>query len=89
MADHTIKEIRQWEHDNDLNNKLSSNYLDVLKILKHREFLEILETTSYGNPRLYKINTTIDKQIHKLNKNASDRLKKILENNKYEEDLPF
>lgn len=89
MADHTIKEIRQWENDNDLNNKLSSNYLDVLKILKHREFLEILETTSYGNPRLYKINTTIDKQIHKLNKNASNRLKKILKNNKYEEDLPF
>lgn len=89
MADHTISEIREWEKQNDLNNKLSSNYSAVLKILKHREIVEVVETTSYGNPRLFKLKKGFDKQVHNLNSEAKKILNKIIENNKFEEEFPF
>ena len=89
MADKTIKEIRRWEHQNNLNNKLSTSYSDVLKILKHRNLLEIVETTSYGNPRLYRIKNEAEKQLHKLKESTNKVLTNIVNNNKYEDDLPF
>ena len=89
MAEGTIREIEKWENQNNLNHKLSSNYFDVLKILKHREILEVLETTSYGNPRLYGIASNIEKQIHSLNNVSKELLNSIYKNNKYEGELPF
>ena len=74
-SDETINKIQYWEFENGLNNKLSFNYDNCLKILKFRDILEVEESTSYGNPRLYKLKDGFSNQLSRINKNSKAKLK--------------
>ncbi|TMN22694.1 hypothetical protein [Lentibacillus cibarius] len=52
-AEGEIQNIKQWEEVNDLDDQLSRNYSKALNKLIIRNFLEVYDTTSYGNPREY------------------------------------
>ncbi|WP_185959638.1 toll/interleukin-1 receptor domain-containing protein [Lentibacillus cibarius] len=52
-AEGEIQNIKQWEEVNDLDDQLSRKYSRALNKLKIRNFLEVYDTTSYGNPREY------------------------------------
>lgn len=81
LAKETIKDIQDWERNKFLNSKLSANYNTALKILKFRDVLDIEETTSYGNPRLYKIKDDYLFQLKNINKESKRILNTIIDNN--------
>ena len=81
LAKETIKDIQVWERNKILNSKLSTNYNTALKILKFRDVLDVEQTTSYGNPRLYKIKDDYLYQLKNINKESKRILNTIIDNN--------
>ena len=86
-ASEEIQNIRQWEQNNSLNSKLSNNYDTALRILIFQELVEVKSTTSYGNPKEYKIKDEYIKELTNLNKKDEEILENVIINNKFE--LPF
>lgn len=50
-AEKQIEHIRFWKEDNDLQNKLSCDYISALNKMKFKNFVYLYSNTSYGNPR--------------------------------------
>lgn len=81
MADGEIENIKAWESENTLNNKLSSNYQKALNRFITREYLDVNSTTSYGNPREYILKKDISKGILTLSKVVKEITDKALKEN--------
>ena len=92
MADVTTGKIRMWESMNNLNNKLSSGYSDALNMLKFRNLVDVASTTSYGNPREYKLKDEYMSQMADLPPAAEKVLEDVKNKNAIvipDEELPF
>ena len=88
-ASEQITDIKLWEEQNNIESKLSNNYNFVLKIINFQKLTEVESTTSYGNPREYKIKDEYVQQLNNLNVKCKEMLKGVLLRNKVEEELPF
>lgn len=86
-ASEEIEKIRLWEEDNTLNSKLSRNYDTALRIVIYHGLVEVLSTTSYGNPKEYKMKDEYIEQLTNLDVESKNVLEKVMKNNKFE--LPF
>lgn len=63
MAKEQVNKIQQWEDKLDINPVLSEGYEKALNKFVAREYLSVYSTTSYGNPRQYKLYSDISKHI--------------------------
>lgn len=75
QADSTITEIVQWETSIGLLPTLSENYHKALNNLVDRQLLEVSETTSHGNPRLYVMPVHYFNELRKLPSEAQSTIK--------------
>ena len=93
MATGTIESIKRWEEENSLYNyKLSSNYHVALNSLINRDFLDVKSTTSYGNPREYRLKPNLVRFLNDISEASLKILNKVVEDNKCEKKdiaLPF
>ena len=87
MAEGQIKGIKLWEEENEISNKLSSNYDSALRSLIYKQLVEPSSYTSYGNPREYKLKNEYIEQLMNLSNEAESVLKTVMENNSVA--LPF
>ena len=86
-ANEEIEKIRLWEDENTLNSKLSRNYDTALRIIIYQGLVEVISTTSYGNPKEYKIKDEYIEQLTNLDVESKKVLENVMKNNKFE--LPF
>lgn len=86
-ASEEIEKIRLWEEDNTLDSKLSRNYDTALRIVIYHGLVEVLSTTSYGNPKEYKMKDEYIEQLTNLDVESKNVLENVMKNNKFE--LPF
>ncbi len=85
--DSQIAKIKRWEEINDLNNKLSSNFQGVVGRLQMRQYVEVSEITSYGNPRQVKLKSEIESNILDLPQKILQIISATFSKNKQQ--LPF
>lgn len=86
-ASEEIQKIRLWEENNSLDSKLSRNYDTALRMVIFQGLVEVESTTSYGNPKEYKIKDAYVDQLIHLDREAKEILDDVVSNNKFE--LPF
>ena len=86
-ANEEIEKIRLWEEENTLDSKLSRNYNTALRIVIYQGLVEVVSTTSYGNPKEYKMKETYIEQLTNLDLESKNVLENVIRNNKFE--LPF
>lgn len=89
MADAQKSNIRRWEMDKALNDKLSSNYESALRSVIYRKLFDVASLTSYGNPREYQIKNEYFKQMNNLSSDAQSVLNSVISKNTMEPELPF
>ncbi|WP_215148860.1 DUF4062 domain-containing protein [Exiguobacterium sp. s91] len=77
MAKDTIVHIKRWEDDNNLENRLSSNYEKTLNKMFQRDALKVEEITEYNNPRLYSITKDNYLDAKKYIQNNNEKAKKL------------
>lgn len=87
MAEDTISKIEKWQLVNGLNSNIDVYYEDVVATLCERGILEVAETTSYGNPRLYTMPINKYDQIRGSQKVIKKIRSIIIE--EYHDALPF
>ena len=85
MAEAEITRIKNWEEQNNLNNKLSSSYEIALNIVKSQDLVDVASETSYGNPREYRFKKEYAKQLFSLSQRSSDILSRVMVSNKNDE----
>ena len=86
-ASEEIQKIRAWESNNSLDSKLSNNYDTALRMVIFQGLVDVESTTSYGNPKEYKIKDIYVNQLLNLETKAKEILDNVVNNNKFE--LPF
>lgn len=97
MASSTLPIIEKWQVRNNLSNYLGDRYESVLSKLEERTMIEVKETTEYGNPRLYKMNSSYYRKIKESvlsNQNEVNEIKDSIPKRKNDEsisdfNLPF
>lgn len=88
MAETQIKDIKQWERKNSLQNNLSTNYGSCLQFFIENKLVYASDFTSQGNARTYKLHKTLMEYLLNEKIHFADELKLIKE--KYQlDDLPF
>jgi len=89
MAPSTIKQIQEWENEENINSKLSSNYSEALRRIIARGFVQVESSTSYGNPREYKLKEKYLGELVDLSAAAQSKLNEIVTNISIDDNLPF
>jgi hypothetical protein len=89
MADGEIENIKKWEKDNSINDVLSSNYYKALSRFNTRKYLEVESTTSYGNPREYRLASDIAENLIVLDDILRQETDRQLEKYRLNEDEIF
>lgn len=89
-AEKQIEHIRFWEEDNDLQNRLSRNYVYALNKMKFKNFVNVYSNTSYGNPREWILVEPYKTQLFELDDATYSILEDVAEKNRnIDIELPF
>ncbi|AZA88817.1 TIR domain-containing protein [Chryseobacterium shandongense] len=76
-----IDNIRQWEDINNIKPILSKNYSSILKRFEVRDFIEVSNITSYGNPKEFKVKGEIIIDLLDLNEGSKQEIQACLSRN--------
>lgn len=87
MSEGQIENIKNWESKNVLYSTLSNNYGSSLQFFIQNKFVYAISWTSYGNPREYKLCTSLQDLLFNFPSEYSDKLQET--KNIYHLDLPF
>lgn len=79
-----IDNIKGWEDINDLENKLSKNYIATLKKFELRGFLEVSAVTTSNNIKEFKIKDEISNHLLDLPEDILEKIKEVVVNNTIE-----
>lgn len=80
-SDEEIKRIKEWEEVYALSPKLSTHYQCVVDTLLDRKWLEVSDTTQYGNPREYSLSETAAEMLFTLHNDTVKILRKTYADN--------
>lgn len=78
-----IDNIKEWEVINEIDRKLSKNYVSVLKRFELRGFTEVSAVTGSGNTKELKIKEEISQQLLDLPKEIQDIIDNAVSKNYY------
>ncbi len=87
MAEAEIRSIKKWESDNDLDNSLSTSYLECLQKFVNNDLCYSSDFTSHGNPREYTLYQSLYDFFTKPNDLIKTRLQDV--KSKHKVDFPF
>lgn len=85
MASNQKDSIKHWEDEKSLNDKLSTNYVSALSGMIYRKLVDVASSTSYGNPREYRLKDGYFEQMTNLSSEAPAILDTV--RNAYEEPI--
>lgn len=95
QEEHEVRNIKEWEEINEINNSLSRNYNGVIRKFELRGYTEVSAVTSSGNSKEVKLKSEIEVNILDLPQEILDKVKTVVDKNpaiKIEDDfdgLPF
>ena len=87
MAEGQTENIKIWEEKYSLDSTLSSSYGKCLSFFIQNNFVFESDWTSYGNPREYRLCTSLKELLFNHSDYFSDQLQSIKDLHHY--DLPF
>lgn len=88
MSEIQIKDIKEWERNNFLDESLSNNYGRCLEVFIQNSLVHECDWTQYGNPREYSLNESL-KLLLSSGKNQLINEKTTEARNKHYGDIPF